>query len=114
MIGSRPLLRERVLCRLFFFGYRMTNTFLDGAIMQTLLRRLFGHPSVVDPQRDDFTSTTHEFLTNKDRAEGVKRLAQIYEPFKVIQRFLALCVVLSDGLGTLCATVCYLYHGVHH
>ncbi len=78
--------------------------------MKTLLRRLFGHPSVVNPQRDDFTKDTHGFFTDVDRAEGVKRLTQIYEPFKVIQRFLALCIVLTYlAVWGLCVLLFVIY-----
>jgi len=81
--------------------------------MRTMFRRLFGHPSVVDPQREQFTKTSHAFLTDSDRAEGIKRLSQIYEPFKVIQRFLALCVVLTYlAVWIICVALFVFYIGL--
>lgn len=63
--------------------------------MFRLLKHLFAHPSVVEPIIERLTGKESEYLSDEDRTQGLKGVMRTYEPFKLIQRFLALVVILT-------------------
>jgi len=63
--------------------------------MLRLMKQLFAHPSVVDPLYERLTGKEADYLTDDDRTQGLIGVMRTYEPFKLIQRFLALVVILT-------------------
>jgi hypothetical protein len=72
--------------------------------MRTLLKRLFGHEEIVREVYEKLAGSKAEHFTTTERAESARALFRSYEPFKLIQRFLALLVSLTYvGVWAICA-----------
>lgn len=71
--------------------------------MLRLLKQLFGHPSILNPLYERLTGADSTYLSDTDKATEVKRIRSLYEPFKLIQRVLALLVVVTYiGVWLIC------------